>query len=237
MGSILLWLEGPMQSWDADSRFSRRGAGRFPTKSGIIGMLMNAMGKRGEQRELLASLSQGRLDITAYRKDALAEPLLCDFHMIGAGYSRNLKIWESYMVPRNADGELPGAADGDRRNAGTVLTYRYYMQDMAFAAALEISNASLMEEAERCLRYPVYPMWLGRKCCLPSAKVYLGSYPSNEDALRAGKEHARGFTECFSVRELSGEDISTAGAELIRDVPISFGKVFEKGSRWIEVIR
>lgn len=237
MGSILLWLEGPMQSWDADSRFSRRGAGRFPTKSGILGMLMNAMGRLGEQRELLASLSQGRLDITAYRKDALAEPLLCDFHMIGAGYSRNPRSWECYMVPRNADGILPASADGSTRNSGTILTYRYYIQDMAFAAALEIKDPSIMEEADRCLRYPVYPMWLGRKCCLPSADVYLGSYPSNEDALRVGKERARGFTKCFSVRELSGEDIRTAGAELVRDVPISFGKAFEKRSRWIEIVR
>lgn len=46
MPVLLLQLAGPMQSWGVRSRFSVRGTELAPSKSGIIGMLAAALGRR-----------------------------------------------------------------------------------------------------------------------------------------------------------------------------------------------
>ena len=47
---LLLWLEAPLQSWGVDSKFGRRDSIHFPTKSGVTGLLLCALGASGEQR-------------------------------------------------------------------------------------------------------------------------------------------------------------------------------------------
>lgn len=46
MTSLLLRLAGPMQSWGVRSRFTVRATELAPTKSGVIGMLAAAVGRR-----------------------------------------------------------------------------------------------------------------------------------------------------------------------------------------------
>lgn len=46
MSTLLLRLAGPLQSWGDSSRFAQRHTRREPTKSGIIGMLAAAQGRR-----------------------------------------------------------------------------------------------------------------------------------------------------------------------------------------------
>lgn len=46
MTALLLRLAAPMQSWGTSSRFSRRGTDLVPSKSGIVGLLAAAQGRR-----------------------------------------------------------------------------------------------------------------------------------------------------------------------------------------------
>ena len=46
MTALLLRLAAPMQSWGTTSRFNRRSTDRAPSKSGIIGLLAAAQGRR-----------------------------------------------------------------------------------------------------------------------------------------------------------------------------------------------
>ena len=46
MTALVLRLAAPLQSWGTDSRFVRRGTGRAPSRSGVIGMLAAAKGLR-----------------------------------------------------------------------------------------------------------------------------------------------------------------------------------------------
>lgn len=46
MTVLLLRLAGPMQAWGDSSRFSRRETRTFPTKSGVLGLLAAADGRR-----------------------------------------------------------------------------------------------------------------------------------------------------------------------------------------------
>lgn len=57
MPTLILAFEGPMQAWGSGSKFDTRETGNIPTKSGVIGMIGAAMGrKRGESLDDLNEL-------------------------------------------------------------------------------------------------------------------------------------------------------------------------------------
>ena len=49
MGTLLLRLAAPLQSWGEDSKFETRRTRREPTKSGVIGLLAAALGRRRDE--------------------------------------------------------------------------------------------------------------------------------------------------------------------------------------------
>ena len=65
---LLLWLEGPLQSWGQDSKFGRRDTLAFPTKSGVLGLVCAALGAGGEQRELLEEFATLPQTVIAYAR-------------------------------------------------------------------------------------------------------------------------------------------------------------------------
>jgi CRISPR system Cascade subunit CasD len=57
---LLLRLAGPLQAWGDSSRFTRRDTGKYPTKSGVLGLLAAAEGRRRtDEIEDLAGLRFG----------------------------------------------------------------------------------------------------------------------------------------------------------------------------------
>lgn len=64
MHTLLLRLNGPLQSWGSGSLYDNRDSDYYPTKSGVIGLVAAALGlKRGESLEELNSLRFGvRID-------------------------------------------------------------------------------------------------------------------------------------------------------------------------------
>ncbi|MDT0260061.1 type I-E CRISPR-associated protein Cas5/CasD [Jatrophihabitans lederbergiae] len=64
VSTLALQLAGPMQSWGSASRFSRRTTDDAPTKSGIVGLLAAAAGRRrSDSIENLAAIRLGvRID-------------------------------------------------------------------------------------------------------------------------------------------------------------------------------
>lgn len=63
MSVLTLRLAGPLQSWGASARFTRRTTESAPTKSGVIGMLAAASGIERDDDEALASLSALRFGV------------------------------------------------------------------------------------------------------------------------------------------------------------------------------
>ncbi|RSX51584.1 type I-E CRISPR-associated protein Cas5/CasD [Bifidobacterium callimiconis] len=60
MTVLLMRLAGPLQSWGASSRFTRRETESMPTKSGVIGMIAAALGiGRGESLDRFKGLRFG----------------------------------------------------------------------------------------------------------------------------------------------------------------------------------
>jgi CRISPR system Cascade subunit CasD len=231
---LLLWMEAPLQSWGADSKFGRRDTLNFPTKSGILGLLLCAMGASGPQRELLAELSPLRLTVISFHRSKRNDednqieqpPILMDFHMVGSGYDER-DPWQTMHIPKTFEGKK--AVGG-----GTKMTYRYYLQDARFVAIMEIPSKRTMEIGEAMLN-PVFDLYLGRKHCVPTDLIYRGVYKEESEALAKAQEIAasKDLHEVFRVVE-GEEDGETM---LLKDVPIQFGPTKLYGERRVSVIQ
>jgi CRISPR system Cascade subunit CasD len=216
---LLLWLEAPLQSWGHDSKFGRRDSLDFPTKSGVLGLLCCARGAGGKEREWLSTWADLDMQLVAYvPKDTTGQPsprqpLLRDFHMVGSGYD-DKDPWQNLLIPKTSDGKK--AVGG-----GTKMTYRYYLQDMAYAVALEVP-ARLVEATTAALQAPVWDLYLGRKHCVPTEFVYQGLFDSAEQALAAGQAMAEQKQRVFALRVLQGEHEGEVLS--LNDVPLQFGE-------------
>ncbi len=215
---LLLWLEAPLQSWGHDSRFGRRDSLDFPTKSGVLGLLCCARGAGGEEIEWLADWVDLDMQVVGYvpqdrhGQPLPRQPLLRDFHMVGSGYD-DQDPWQTLLIPKTNEGKK--AVGG-----GTKMTYRYYLQDMAYAVILQ-APTELVDATTQALIDPVWDLYLGRKSCVPTEFVYQGCFASAEQAAKAGAALAAEKRRAFALRVLQGEH---EGEVLtLNDVPLQFG--------------
>lgn len=131
--TLLVRLEGPMQSWGYRSRFDVRDTALEPTRSGVIGLICAAMGiARGEDISRFDVIRMG------VRIDRKGRPE-SDFH--------------TALDVIKADG----------KGTGTVLSWRNYLADASFTVGLESSDQELLDEIAQALQSPVWPLFLGRK--------------------------------------------------------------------------
>lgn len=160
---LLLHLAGPLQSWGEHSKFNDRDTARFPTRSGLIGMIAAAQGR--DRDEPIDDLRTLRFAVRADRPGSL----LRDFHTVGGGLPNKL------TVP---------TAEGNRRpgDTATLVSHRYYLQDAAFTVAVTVADdkagdttdnaaAGLLDACETALSSPTWPPYLGRRSCPPAGSV------------------------------------------------------------------
>lgn len=229
---LLLWLEGPLQSWGHDSRFGRRDTLPFPTKSGVLGLVCAALGAGGPQTSLLARLAGLDMQVHSFARlnpqgaAAPREPLLRDFHMVGSGYD-DRDPWQSLLIPKTSDGKK--AVGG-----GTKMTYRYYLQDQAFAVLLQVPD-DLIADIAHALQYPVWDLSLGRKSCVPTEFVFQGQFANQDEALATALQLAGQKQRTRDFMVLQG---AVAGGELLtlNDVPLQFGEQKRYRDRQVTLI-
>lgn len=216
---LLMWLEAPLQSWGHDSKFGRRDSLDFPTKSGVLGLLCCALGSGGEQTDWLSRWADRDIQVKAFgladnKGEAMPlQPLARDFQMVGSGYDAQ-DPWQTLLIPKTAEGKK--AVGG-----GTKMTYRYYLQDMAFAVALQGVQEELAE-LETALQNPVWDLYLGRKNCVPTEFIAQGIRRNIEQAMTHADQLAQSKQRVPIFQVLEGEhegEILT-----LNDVPVQFGK-------------
>lgn len=151
MKSVVLRLEGPLQSWGTQGRFSERDTDSEPSKSGVLGLVGAALGMSRDDEARLEALNGLEMAVRVDREGRL----LRDFHTVGGGQFPGVK---NYSVSGTKD---------------PVLTNRYYLMDASFVVALG-GDEALVESLAHALRDPVYPLFLGRRSCTPSAPVLIG---------------------------------------------------------------
>jgi CRISPR system Cascade subunit CasD len=180
---LLLRLEGPLQSWGTRSRWDVRDTATEPTKSGIIGLLGCALGYPmydPRLEELNAALRFG-VRVENPGGVLVDYQTITDFLPTAEGSYRHSGVKTAASLERlRGDPEVVPA---------TIQSPRAYLEDAAFLAAFQQadSGATLLEECARALQNPKWPLFLGRKACIPTRPIYetrTVDYEDLEDALR-----------------------------------------------------
>lgn len=105
MKTLLLLLRGPLQSWGDSSRFSRRSTRHEPTKSGVIGLLAAAQGRR--RVDPVEDLARLRFAVRVDQRGRLMR----DFHTARSlDGARIMPLSERYYL---ADAAFVAAIEGD----------------------------------------------------------------------------------------------------------------------------
>ncbi|WP_393096715.1 type I-E CRISPR-associated protein Cas5/CasD [Streptomyces sp. LN325] len=111
-GVLVLRLAGPLQSWGASSRFTRRTTESAPTKSGVIGLLAAAAGIDRDDDEALAPLTVLRFGVRIDQPGTRIR----DFHTAHhAVTGKSMPLSERFYL---ADAVFVAALEGDH----TLLT-------------------------------------------------------------------------------------------------------------------
>ncbi|RBP65568.1 CRISPR-associated Cas5e family protein [Brevibacterium sanguinis] len=192
MSTLLLRLAGPMQSWGMRGRFTRRTTELQPTKSGIVGLVAAAMGRRRtDPIEDLANLRFG------VRVDQPGR-LMRDFQT------------------------------ASRPGVTAPLSYRYFLSDAVFLAALEGPD-ELIDGIDDALQAPSFPLYLGRRAFPPAGKVSLGvQRTSMPEVLSETPWSASRFVmkatknPVVYVRIVRDAEPGEEASDAFEDVPLSF---------------
>lgn len=195
MTVLLLRLAGPLQSWGSSSRFVRRTTERQPTKSGVIGLLAAALGRR--------------------RTDSIEDLLGLRF---GVRLDQPGQLVRDFQTARTLDGlkSMP-------------LSYRYYLGDAAFLAAVQAKDPVLVM-LDEALRRPSFPLYLGRRSCPPAGPVTLGTRAGDVlDVLKAEPwqaarwwQHQNRSQRKVALDIVMDAEPGVVSSDVTSDVPLSF---------------
>lgn len=221
--TVFLRLAGPMQAWGTGSRLQLRRTDAIPSKSGILGLILCALGIRREDAVSkvgsLVNLSMG------VRIDRCGETIW-DYHTAGA-----------WIGIRQAKGGVKFTASTKQPEA--QLSRRQYLCDASFLVALQ-GDPQVIAQIAKALEDPVWPVFLGRKSCVPTSPVLaaLGTFVDLAAALESqpwiGSEDTAGQSSVTlaAYREHVPDGPIPAEAVMVYDVPRTLQNP-SHGARWI----
>lgn len=152
---VALRLHGPLQAWGGPVIGDSRPTLPFPTRSGVLGLVAAAMGILRHEEDRLLRLARGaRVHV---RVDAPGTPLVDDQTIQGH----------------------PEASPTRQ----TIQSKRTYLCDASFVAVIVPGSGTTTDAIASALRAPVFPPFLGRRTCVPSAPVLLDAEVTGTDPL------------------------------------------------------
>lgn len=181
---LLLRLEGPLQAWGARARWDVRDTQPEPTKSGVVGLLGCALGYPSGDARLERELDAGLVfGVRVEHPGRVLEDFqtVTDFLPTAEGTFRHSGVRTGASLEK-----IRASPDA---TPATILSPRFYLEDAAFLVALAASPSAPPDLLDRCaaaLRRPRWPLFLGRKACVPTRPVLeglTGEYTELRDAL------------------------------------------------------
>ena len=162
---LLMRLEAPLIAFGGETIDNYGVIRDFPALSMVTGLLANALGYRREESELHDRL-QNRLVVGA-RLDSEVQRLT-DFQTAQLGAAD--KGWTTWGAPE----ERRGGADSYK---SPHLRYRDYHASLNVLVALRLNfadEAPTLDDLAEALDHPARPLFIGRKNCLPSRRIFAG---------------------------------------------------------------
>lgn len=114
-----------------------------------------------------------------------------------------------------------------RTGKSKPLTYRYYLADAKFLIVLE-GDKDLLSGLAEALRSPKYPLYLGRRSCVPSRPLVVGIQDEKMESVLlehpwlAAKWYRKKQPEEVQLAYSRDAQLGEPADEMIRDVPVSF---------------
>lgn len=169
--TLLLRLDGALQSWGERAKWGVRDSAPEPTKSGVIGLVACALGWAADEQ--LRHLSDST--VMGVRCDSVGQRIT-DYHTIGGGYATPALL-DNQGKPKKTPKGAPH----------TEQSWRDYLCDASFLVALRSDDEALVAQMAAAVQDPVWPIYLGRKACHPSVPVYVtvGMFDSFEAAFKS----------------------------------------------------
>lgn len=148
---LILKLKGPMQSWGGHSYEDYRPTEKYPTRSGLIGVLGACLGIDRKDLENQQKLNESFIFAARADKKEVFTKKLVDFHTV----EDVLKV----------DGSI---------NPYPVVSRREYLQDAEFSVAISFLPSAKydLEKVKAALSKPIFTPCLGRKSCPISRPLY-----------------------------------------------------------------
>ena len=163
MKVLVLRFDAPLISFGGTVVDSRNVTNDMPSRSMITGLLGSALGYDHRDVDRLANL-QSRLRVAA-RRDLVGLRLV-DYQTVDLGQDFLTEGWTTWGCAESRKG---GSA-----KRSTHIRYRHYLADAAYTIALTLrpeDEAPTVQELSGALLEPARPLFLGRKCCLPSRPI------------------------------------------------------------------
>jgi hypothetical protein len=124
----------------------------------------------------------------------------------------------------------------------TLLSRRQYLYDASFLVALQ-GDSAIVDHYVRHLQNPIWPVFLGRKCCVPSEPVFAGTgyFGTLTEALASMPWRPRinsidrddwGTTRTLAIYTEHPPGPTPIDARLVYDVPKVFG-YYSHQARWV----
>lgn len=204
---LLLRLHAPLIAFGGETIDNFGVIRDFPALSMITGLLANALGWRREDCELHDRL-QSRLLLGARLNTPIER--LTDFQTAQLGASD--KGWTTWGAPEERRG-------GAGTYEGPHLRYRDYHADLDVLVALRLEPAEqspTLDDLAVALDHPARPLFIGRKPCLPSKRIFAGWIEADNvlQALQLAHIPATDSTQSLRMQWPDGEG-NLAGDRLI----------------------
>lgn len=171
--TVVLKLRGPLMAWGLDADWETRPTMSRPTKSGVLGLVANALGR--DEADDISDLAALRFSVRADRPGQV----IMDDQTAGGGtfpplpadiatdpvLAKKPEKW-AYGAPRGPymsdDGRL--LAPWTAGSRGTLMIRKAYIADAAFLAGLT-GSPGLIETVAAGLDQPARLLYLGRRNC------------------------------------------------------------------------
>ena len=164
---LVLELYGALAGFGSPQVDGRGIATPRPGLSMLTGLLANALGWSRQMRSAHEAL-QDRIVYGAARAPGVGERVLTDYQTVEI--RRDDAAWRT-------DG-VPGRRYSDRKTFdGPHQRWRQYHAEMEAIVVLRLDPAAAsptLDEMAAALERPARPLFLGRKCCIPSRRILRG---------------------------------------------------------------
>ncbi len=180
MRHLLLDLQAPLMAFGGETIDNYGVIRDFPAASMLTGLLANALGWRRIERQRHQRLQDRLVFAARIDREPAGGVRLTDFQT--AKLEKNDQGWTTRGIPE-------GRAGGANTYDAPHLRYRDYFADMRVTVALRLDPAvdgdgPTLDDLAAALDEPQRPLFIGRKPCLPSGRLF-GCFSEGNTALAA----------------------------------------------------